>query len=145
MNWHFNIYEAKKTHYVRRWDIIERYTYERNNNNSFRRPAVLFDYAIWTFKEWPVSNSSQLLGYFDQFDYDSRRPLVHSFEVYIGLIGFQAETLRGLFCSSAVRYTALSWQFRTQRLSKRDYCVNTVVSYVIPCSVNAIRKLWYCV
>jgi hypothetical protein len=37
-----------------------------------------------------------LSGCFSQFGQDSRRPPAHSFEVYIGLIGFKAETLRGL-------------------------------------------------
>lgn len=66
-----------------------------------------------------------LFGYFNQLNYGLRRPLAHSPEVYIGLIGFKTETLRGLFRTEVPLYAVIS-RFGNfdVTLPERDHYVN---------------------
>jgi len=79
-----------------------------------------------------------LSGYSNRLAYASRRPFVHSPEVYIGLIGFKAETLRRLFqaeVSLYAIYTVLAISNVTQ--SEKDHCINAGVLCAISKSIKA--------
>jgi len=103
-------------------DLMKYYFMRLMRNISQRKTESLINKSIknllnrldcWLFRLiMPLEHSESyhielmpviLSGCFNQFGQGSRRPPVHSFEVYIGLIGFKAETLRGLFRAEVPR------------------------------------------